>query len=143
MIWQRREIQRRAEKAHTWLLSKLYKEIKRKTKRVSRYQRRWNVHRKRTLCKSQQSSLLPSAHIDDINMKGSSRTSLSLRLSIRISFKRANCFIFNEGQLLAISRRTIKEKIISTELSLPFNIKMTLLVQTKKSMRFHILSGSG
>lgn len=87
--------------------------------------------------------LLSLAHTDDINMKGSSRNSLSLRLSIRISFKRANYFIFNEEQVLAISRRTTKGKKISTELSLPFNIKRTLLVQTKKSMKSYILSGSG
>lgn len=58
------------------------------------------------------SLLLPLAHIDDNNMKRSSRTSLSLRVSMTDSFKRTNYFIFNEVHEIAINRRTIKKKLL-------------------------------
>lgn len=53
------------------------------------------------------SPLHPLAHIDDNNVKQSSRKSFSLRVSTTVSFKRTIYFIFNEGHEIAINRRTV------------------------------------
>lgn len=125
MIWQRREIQRRTEKAYTWLLSKLYKEIKKPTKNMFQDIREDEISTKNVPSANHSS---PPCSLWLILMTSTWREVQEpawVWLSRWISFKSANYFIFNEGRELAISRRTIKEKKISSELSLPFNTNDT------------------